>query len=55
MISITWNDSEVSLEQQASMLADIDFRTMVQMIESGVTGKLLELNDDGERLVIWTE
>jgi transcriptional regulator with XRE-family HTH domain len=55
MISITWNDSEVSLEQQASMLAGIDFRTMVQMIESGVTGKLLELNDDGERLVIWTE
>lgn len=54
-ISITWNESDVSLEQRASMLAGIDFRTMVQMIESGVTGKLLELNDDGERLVIWTE
>ena len=55
MISITWNDSEVSMEQKASLLAGIDFRTMVQMIESGVTGKLLELNDDAERLVIWAE
>lgn len=37
------------------LLAELDFRTMVQMIESGVTGRLLALHDDGERLVIWTE
>ena len=55
MLTITWNDNEASLEQKSSMLADLDFNTMVRMIESGVTGKLLELDDDGERLVIWTE
>lgn len=55
MISITWNEGEVSAETRASLLAGLDFRTMVQMIESGVTGKLLDLNDGGERLVIWTE
>ena len=55
MISITWNEGEVSMEQKASRLAGLDFNTMVQMIESGVTGKLLDLDDDGERLVIWTE
>ena len=37
------------------LLAELDFRTMVQVIESGVTGRLLDLHDDGERLVIWTE
>ncbi|MBR3765490.1 MAG: helix-turn-helix transcriptional regulator [Clostridia bacterium] len=55
MLSITWNDNEATAEQKASMLAGLDFNTMVRMIESGVTGKLLELTDDGERLVIWTE
>lgn len=55
MISITWNENEVSAEQKASLLAGLDFGTMVQMVESGVTGKLLDLDDEGERLVIWTE
>jgi len=55
MLSITWNDNEATVEQRSSMLAGLDFNTMVQMIESGVTGKLLDLDDDGERLVIWTE
>lgn len=55
MISIKWNESEVDFEQKSSALAGLDFNTMVQMIESGVTGKLLELNDNGERLVVWTE
>ncbi|MBQ7849425.1 MAG: helix-turn-helix transcriptional regulator [Clostridia bacterium] len=55
MISITWNEGEVSAEARASLLAGLDFNTMVQMIESGVTGKLLDVNDDDERLVIWTE
>lgn len=58
MINITWNSadgSEVSAVEKAGLLAGLDFNTMVQMIESGVSGKLLELDDDGERLVIWTE
>lgn len=58
MISITWNaqdGSEVSAEQKTTLLGGLDFNTMVQMIESGVTGKLLDLDDEGERLVIWTE
>lgn len=55
MITIKWNDSEVDFGHMSPRLAGLDFNTMVQMIESGVTGKLLELNDDGERFVIWTE
>lgn len=55
MITITWGENEITAEQKASRLAGLDFNTMVQMIESGVTGKLLELDDDGDRLVIWTE
>lgn len=55
MLTIKWNDNEVDFEHKANALSGLDFNTMVQMIESGVTGKLLELNDDGERLVIWTE
>jgi len=57
MLSITWNGSggETSAEEKASILASLDFGTMVRMIESGVRGKLVDLDDDGERLVIWTE
>ncbi|MGN0795168.1 MAG: helix-turn-helix domain-containing protein [Aristaeellaceae bacterium] len=55
MLSITWNGSESGTDKRAGLLAELDFRTMVQMIESGVTGRLLDLHDDGERLVIWTE
>lgn len=55
MLSITWNENESDAEAKASMLSGLDFSTMVQMIESGVTGKLLDLDDKGERLVIWTE
>lgn len=57
MIDITWNsgEEEVSAQKKASLMAGLDFNTMVRMIESGVTGKLLALEDDGERLVIWTE
>ena len=57
MLSITWNGNggETSAEEKASILASLDFGTMVRMIESGVRGKLVDLDDDGERLVIWTE
>ena len=55
MITITWHENEVDFSSMSPSLAGVDFNTMVQMIESGVTGKLLELNDDGERFVIWTE
>lgn len=54
-ITITWHENEVDFSSMSPSLAGVDFNTMVQMIESGVTGKLLELNDDGERFVIWTE
>lgn len=55
MITITSHETEVDFSSMSPSLAGVDFNTMVQMIESGVTGKLLELNDDGERFVIWTE
>ena len=55
MITITWNSNEVDFGSLSPSLSGIDFKTIVQMIESGVTGKLLELNDDGERFVLWTE
>jgi len=55
MITITWHENEVDFSSMSPSLAGVDFNTMVQMIESGVTGKLLELNDDGEQFVIWTE
>jgi transcriptional regulator with XRE-family HTH domain len=55
MITITWHENEVDFSSMSPSLERVDFNTMVQMIESGVTGKLLELNDNGERFVIWTE
>ena len=36
-------------------LRDLDLRTIARMIESGVTGKLLDVDNDGEKLTIWTE
>lgn len=36
-------------------LHNLDFKAIVQMIESGVTGKLLDVNDASIKLAIWTE
>lgn len=36
-------------------LQNLDYKAIVQMIESGVTGKLLDVNDPGIKLTIWTE
>ena len=34
---------------------DLDFKAIVQLIESGATGKLLDVNDASFKLAIWTE
>lgn len=57
MLSITYNsqqNGEIELNT-AAKLKGLDLRTIAQMIESGVTGKLLELDDEGSKLTIWTE
>ncbi len=36
-------------------LHDLDYKAIVQMIESGVTGKLLDVDDASIKLAIWTE
>lgn len=36
-------------------LQNLDYKAIVQMIESGVTGKLLDVNDPSIKLAIWTE
>ena len=36
-------------------LQNLDYKAIVQMIESGVTGKLLDVNDASIKLAIWAE
>lgn len=36
-------------------LQNLDYKAIVQMIESGVTGKLLDVNDPSIKLTIWAE
>ena len=36
-------------------LHDLDYKAIVQMIESGATGKLLDVNDASIKLAIWAE
>ncbi|MBQ8555355.1 MAG: helix-turn-helix transcriptional regulator [Clostridia bacterium] len=57
MISVSFHgeNGEFDVNEQAKLLRNRDFSTMVQMIETGVSGKLLDLEDDGEKLTIWTE
>lgn len=57
MLTITYNspeNGEIDMNA-AARLKGLDLRTISQMIESGVTGKLLEQDDDGTKLTIWTE
>jgi len=46
--------NEISLAT-VQALHDLDFKAIVQMIESGVTGKLLDVNDASIKLAIWAE
>lgn len=52
--TITSESGEVDAEKFAQAMADTDFRHIVRLIESGVTGKLVDI-DMGDRLTIWTE
>jgi len=51
MLSITFNSGE----GDANVLSRLDCDEVIRMIESGVTGKLMEHTVDGERITIWTE
>lgn len=57
MISITYHaeSGEQDMNVLISRLCEMDFNTIVRMIESGVSGKLVDVDADGEHLTIWTE
>ena len=54
MLSFTFHadDGDVSADQIAKAMANVDFRHVVALIESGVTGMLVNVQDI---LTIWTE
>lgn len=56
MISFTvqTNEGEHDAEHIAKTLAGLDFKHIVRLIESGVSGTLVDINL-GDRLTIWTE
>lgn len=47
-------EGDVDAEQISKALSGVDFKHIVRLIESGVTGTLVDINF-GERLTIWTE
>lgn len=58
MISVTFTPNEgekMDVSEAIQRLQNMDFRGIVQQIESGVTGKLFDMNEDGMKLTIWTE
>lgn len=52
--TVQTNAGERDAEQIARTLAGVDFKHIVRLIESGVTGTLVDINL-GDRLTIWTE
>ncbi len=52
--TVQTNAGEQDAEQLARTLAGVDFKHIVRLIESGVTGTLVDINL-GDRLTIWTE
>lgn len=56
MIGFTYHAQagEIDAEKTVEALAGVDFKQIVRLIESGVTGKLVDV-DLGDRLTIWTE
>lgn len=56
MLSMTFsaNEGDVDAEKIAQALAGMDFKHIVRLIESGVSGTLVDINL-GDRLTIWTE
>ena len=58
MLSITYSPTDGGEDMDISAMTrlhGLDVRTITRMIESGVTGKLFDAEDQGERLTIWTE
>lgn len=58
MLSVTYDPADgsdkVDLGAMAA-LSGLDLPTIARMIESGVTGKIVDIDSDGEKLLIWTE
>lgn len=58
MLSVTYTPTDgaekVELGAMAA-LSGLDLPTIARMIESGVTGKIVDIDNDGEKLTIWTE
>lgn len=55
-MTYTAHDGEIrDIESAIKQLKSIGFESMVELIENGMYGKLFEYEDEGERLVIWTE
>lgn len=52
--TITSEGDSIDAEQFVQAMADVDFKHIVRLIESGVTGRLVDI-DLGDRLAIWTE
>ena len=54
MLSISYQGSEgeINAEQVSKAMASVDFQHIVALIESGVTGMLVQVQDV---LTIWTE
>ena len=52
--TVQTNEGEQDAEQIAKALAGVDFKHIVRLIESGVSGTLVDINL-GDRLTIWTE
>ena len=56
LLSFTFqtNEGERDAERIVRALAGVDFKQLVHLIESGMTGTLVDINL-GDRLTIWTE
>ena len=52
--TFTANEGELGAEQVAPAMADVDCKHIAYLIESGVSGTLVDV-DFGDRLTIWTE
>lgn len=52
--TVQTNEGEQDAEHITRTLAGVDFKHIVRLIESGVTGTLVDINL-GDRLTIWTE
>lgn len=57
-LSVTYTTEageEIRLDSAAGRFRQMDLQAMATMVENGMRGRLFEYDEDGERLVIWTE